>query len=121
MTEIKTHREGLMVHEETEIADICMACFYKPVGGSCLVWRYTDPETCKAIKERMDKEKPSDVVPDSRPIFTNVFKILVKWNHETGEKKFRYVEVKSTCDINGFRILEKKKITRGEYVRRKDE
>jgi len=123
MTEkVKTHREGLMVHEETEVVDICIGCAWRPVGGSCLVWRYTDPETCEAIKERMDKdeEKLPTFALDLPQIFADVFEILVKWDYETGEKKFKYVEVKSTIDINGLRILGSRRITKGEYVRRKD-
>lgn len=111
----ETIRGERTVYERTLEEDICVGCCWRPMGGSCLLWKYRTPEACRAVKEDLKNWKPSGY--HSQPeISVSIHRVLSQWDYKTRFKSYKYYRITSIVDMNGYRIVSTKPATEGEWL-----
>lgn len=107
--------------KEIQYADICAGCVWKPFSGSCLIWRYRTPDICRAIKKMLESE-PFNSVESPVKEFVGYMKVMIKYDHKTKEKEYKYVRIKSVIDHDGFKVVSIRRSTErryDDYIRKK--
>jgi len=111
----ETIRGEKVIYERTVEGDICIGCCWRPMGGSCLLWKYRSPDICKIIKEEFDKWEPNGY--QSPPeISVSIIRVLSQWDFNTKFKGYNYYRITSIVDINGYRIKSIKPATKAEWL-----
>lgn len=117
MTPKKTVVRGeKIVYEEVTKQEVCNGCIWNPIGGSCLVYKYRNPEACVKMRELL--ENTPDHFQTNLPFEEiTVGKIVSLWDFKTGKKEFSYYKAKARIDWNGCWIVWTKQISKTKYER----